>query len=295
LRPPFALGKNRRVSAHPVFPDIQLHSDEELAEALGAGIAERQTVHEWPLSCVQRLVLDDGTRLAYKSQLPPTVEAAFYERASSPLLPGGRPLGNLGACQTLAIDWIDAPSLRDVARDDAQLVAYGRRVLTQIGAIRGDLPVYLDVGSAGAWSAAAEVTLDKLRHLIRDRRFGLVDVDTAERVAAWTASGEVLARVADGSRVTHGDLKADQVFVTGDGYRVIDWQRPVVAPPEVDLVSLLVGERMSPRRFVDSTVVAIFWFLRLHWAVQAQFDLFPEFRGPLFDQWSAQAVRFLLR
>jgi hypothetical protein len=244
---------------------------------------------------VQRLHLDDGRRLAYKSQLPPTVEAAYYERASSPLLPGHRALGRLGDCETLAVEWVDAPLLRDVARDDADLVAHGRRVLAEIGQIRGDLPVYLDIGSVRAWSGAADTTLEKLRKLVADGRFTLVDLDAVDRVATWTGSPEVAARVGDDPRVTHGDLKADQVFVTGDGYRLIDWQRPVLGPAEVDLVSLLVDQRVSPRRFVPPTVVGIFWFLRLHWAVQAQFDLFPAFGGPLFDQWSAQAVRYLLR
>jgi aminoglycoside phosphotransferase (APT) family kinase protein len=51
--------------------------------------------------------------------------------------------------------------------------------------------------------------------------------------------------------VIHGDLKADQVFVTRAGYRVIDWQRPVVAPPEVDLVSLLVGQEVARELAVE--------------------------------------------
>jgi aminoglycoside phosphotransferase (APT) family kinase protein len=75
--------------------------------------------------------------------------------------------------------------------------------------------------------------------------------------------------------VIHGDLKADQVFVTPFGYCVIDWQRPIVAPPEVDLVSLLVGQEVDPYEFIDPQVVGIFWFLRLHWAVEAQYELFP--------------------
>src|SRR6266568_8072490 len=96
------------------------------------------------------------------------------------------------------------------------------------------------------------------------------------------------------------DLTADQIFVTGGGYRVIDWQRPVLGPPAVDLVALLVGAvtdrgpARDPRRHVDAAVVGVFWFLRLYWAVEAQFDLFPDFRGALFDQWSAEAITHIL-
>src|SRR6266849_4405267 len=127
------VGRNSRMQTHPIFTNILMHSDDELAEALGVGIVERETIHAWPLSCVQRLLLADGTKLIYKSQLPPTVEPEFYERASSPLLPGHRMLGRLGDCGTMNFEWIDAPLLRDEARDEAELVDHGKQVVAQIG------------------------------------------------------------------------------------------------------------------------------------------------------------------
>jgi Phosphotransferase enzyme family len=284
---------------HPFFTRLQLHSDEELAERLGLPIAERETVHEWPLSWVQRLRLEDGRRLIYKSQLPPTVEPEFYARAASSLLPGHRRLENLGECATMLLDWIDAPLLRDVAGSDTELIDHGRRVVAQIGAIHGDLPVYLDIGSAEAWSSVGAVTLEKLRQLVLDGRFGTTDLDAVERMRRWASSSPVVETITRSPRVIHGDLTAAQVFVTEDGYRVIDWQRPVLGPPEVDLVALLVGEVgragvcADPRRFVEASVVGVFWFLRLCWAVEAQFDLFPDFRGALFDQWAAEAIGHL--
>lgn len=284
------------MATHPFFTRLQTHSDEELSERLGLPITERETIHEWPLSWVQRLRLADGRRLIYKSQLPPTVEPEFYARASSSLLPGHRRLENLGECATMLFDWIDAPLLRDVAESDAALIDHGRRIVGQIGAIGGDLPVYLDIGSAEAWSSVGAVSLEKLRQLVLDGRFGSTDLDAVERVRRWAASPRIDETITRSPRVIHGDLTAAQVFVTEDGYRVIDWQRPVLGPPEVDLVALLVGEvgrageRVDPRRYVDGPVVGIFWFLRLCWAVEAQFDLFPDFRGALFDQWACEAI-----
>jgi hypothetical protein len=288
------------MQTHPFFTDILMHSDNELAETLGVNIAERETIHAWPLSCVQRLLLADGTKLIYKSQLPPTVEPEFYENASSPLMPGHRVLEKQGPCATMAIDWIHAPLLRDVARSDAEIVEHGRRVVAQIGEISGELPVYLDIGSPDAWPAVVDAVLEKLRRLSLDGRFGSTDLDAVDRVRRWAMSTRVVETVSECPRVIHGDLTAEQVFVTGDGYRVIDWQRPVFGPPEVDLVALLVGAVNNPspvcdpRRHVDAAVVGVFWFLRLYWAVEAQFDLFPNFRGPLFDQWSAEAITHIL-
>ncbi len=282
------------MEAHPFFEGIWLHSDEELAAALGTEVRERETIHEWPLSCVQRLLLADGTRLVYKSQLPPTVEPEFYARAASPLLPGYRVLGAVGDCTAMVVDWIDAPPLREVARTEDEYVEHGKKLVEQIGEIGGNPPVYLDVSSADAWSSLADITLANLRQLILDGRFGLVDPRQVARLTAWATSSAVIGTITEGPRIAHGDLMAEQVFVAEDGYRVVDWQRPVAAPPEVDLVALLAGQGIEPRRHVSTAAVGIFWFLRLHWAVEAQVHLFPSFRGPLFDRWSAEAVGYIL-
>jgi Ser/Thr protein kinase RdoA (MazF antagonist) len=188
----------------------------------------------------------------------------------------------------------------DVASGDGELVARGKQVIEQIGEIQGNLPAHLDIGSAEAWSSVGQVAFEKLGRLIEDGRFKSIDREAVDGVRQWAKSARVLDAVSARPRVIHGDLTAEQVFVTGDGYRVIDWQRPVIGPPEVDLVALLVGAvgdrgaAREPRRYVDAATVGVFWFLRLYWAVEAQFDLFPDFRGGLFDQWASEAVAGIL-
>ncbi len=232
--------------------------------------------------------------MIYKSQLPPTVEPEFYARAVSPLLPRQRALGALGRCATMVIDWIDAPALSDVAHGEAELVAHGRQVVARIGEIRGDLPVYQDIGSPRAWAALASFALDGLRQLVRRGWINQVNLGQVDRLQTWVTDPDTIDRGTAGARVVHGDLGADQVFVTADGYRVIDWQRPAMAPPGVDLVSLLVGEGINPRPHVSAVAVRAFWLLRLHWAVEAQTHLFPEQPWPMFDEWSAEATRQIL-
>ena len=280
--------------SHPFFKNLLTHSDDALAEKLDIAIRERKTVHEWPLSVVQKLTLQDGRQFAYKSQLPPTVEPQFYAAASSSLLTNTQSLVKLGDCAIMIFDWIDAPLLRDEAYSTSALVHHGKRVIDEIGKIEGSLPAYLDIGSAEAWSSVSEIVFAKLTTLIGDRRMTLVTLDALERVRQWTQSPSVIETVGSQSRLSHGDLTAEQIFVTPDGYRVIDWQRPVIAPPDVDLVALLVGQNLDPRAYVDPIVIGVFWFLRLNWAVEAQFDLFPDKRWPLFDQWAAEAVNHIL-
>jgi len=279
---------------HPVFTDVVLHSDDELAELLGGRVDERKTIHAWPLSCVQAVRMDDGTSLVYKVQLPPTVEPEFYASASSSLLPGHRLLGPIGPGFAMAIDWVDAPSLSEAARGGG-LLERGRDIVSEIAGIAGDLPSYLDIGSVANWTAVVDEVLSRRDELTAKGWFTHDDREAADRIRAWAGSSAVLSAIGAGSRVIHGDLTGDQVFVTDSGYRVIDWQRPIVAPAEVDLVSLLVEKRVEPHGIVDDAVVGIFWFLRLHWAVVAQYELFPGARRKLFDDWAHEAVDSILQ
>jgi hypothetical protein len=282
------------MTTHPVFTDLVLHSDDDLAELLGGRIDERETIHAWPLSCVQAVRLDDGTRLAYKVQLPPTVEPEFYASASSSLLPGYRLLGPVGQGVAMVINWIDAPLLPEVARGDG-LIESGREIISEIAAIRGDLPSYLDIGSVTSWTAVVDEVLSRREQLTETGWFTHPDHQAANRIRAWARSEPVVSAISAGSRVIHGDLTGGQVFVTESGYRVIDWQRPVIAPAEVDLVSLLVGSRVDPHGVIDDATVGIFWLLRLHWAVAAQYELFPDARRKLFDDWATEAVDKILQ
>lgn len=279
---------------HPIFSDIRLHSDDELAAVLSAGITERTTMHEWPLSCVQRLTLDNGRRLVYKSQLPPTVEPEFYQQATSPLLPGHQLLGRLGTCETMVLDFIDGPQLRAKASGAEELLAHGRELVQQIGQIDGRLPVYVDVGTPERWASKVDTTLDKVTRLHQSGRFSSIRPQTVRRLAAWAAQPAVIDAATRDARVLHGDLKADQVLLADDGYRVLDWQRPVLACPDLDLVALLEGEDLDSQAHLDGNLVRVFWMLRLQWAAEAQHDLFPDFRGPLFKRWAVEAVSKVL-
>jgi hypothetical protein len=272
---------------------VQLDTDAALEAILNAGIAHRETIHEWPLSCVQKLCLDNNVKYAYKSQLPPTVEPEFYEKAVSALLPGHSILGRLGECVTMLLQWIDAPSLRGFANNE-ELMVHSKKVIEQIGGIRGSVPVYLDIGTDTAWLAAVSDTLEKLGTLLGDGRMKLEDSGVIKYFRNWAESAGVLSALSQNSRVIHGDFRAEQIFVTEDGYRVIDWQRPVLAPAEVDLVSLLVDRHISPYGIIDNPVIGIFWFLRLHWVVVAQHDLFPQKHWPVYSQLASEALNQIL-
>jgi len=276
---------------HETF-DLDLHTTPELEALLGEAVAERRHLHSWPFSLVERLTTASGRRWIYKTQRTPTFEPEVYARVCSPLLPASRLLTSDGVRSTMLLEFVDAPLVRDLQLPGAELARHGRAVVEAIGGLDADIPAYIDVGDRARWAAFVDATLAMLTELVSDSRLTLtVDADFGD-VAAWAGSNDV-RRLIDGARPGHGDLNPGNVFVTPDGYRVIDWQRPQLAPPEVDLVALLEG---TPSLFqhASAPAIGVFYFLRLYWTVEAKTNLLPGVTG-LFDRWASDAIAFIRR
>ena len=139
---------------HSYF-DLLLHDDDELALLAGGQLVERITLHEWPLSCVQRLGLADGRRLIYKTQYGPTVEPEVYARVRSGLLPWAETIyragGHAGRHAGMLIEYVDAPTFEDLDPSEGDAVRVGREVLARIAEIDGERPHYIDVSDEGRW------------------------------------------------------------------------------------------------------------------------------------------------
>ena len=275
---------------HPHF-DLDLHTTEELSALLGEPVTERAHLHSWPLSSVERLTTASGQRWVYKSQHAPTFEPEVYAAVRSPLLPGHRLLTRDAERATMLLEFIDAPVLRDLALPADELARHGRALVEAVGTIEADVPVYVDIASRARWAAFVDRVLAMLAALTADGRLTLsVDGDVSD-VAAWAASPEVLALIDTTSRLTHGDGNPGNAFLTADGYRIIDWQQPKLAPRDTDLVCLLEG---YPTLFehAPAPAIGVFYMLRLHWAVEAKTHLLPQITG-VFDRWSSDALSFI--
>ena len=267
-------------------------SDAAIAGALGTQVAERVEVHRWPLSCVQRLLLEDGTSLAYKAQLQPSVETRFYAVARSPLLLPARVLAE-GPCSHLVLPWVSRPSLAEQELPAAELAATVAVLGREIAAIQGDLPTYLDLGSASGIQAIAEQVLAMASVLVGDGRLPSLTTHDLAFVSDWVGRPSVVHALTTDRVYTNGDLTANQVFVPEAGtqhYTVVDWQRPVWATAGVDVVSALMDAGHDPADHVDWPPIGAYWLQLLHWAVTAQHDFFPEQGWPVFDHWATQAV-----
>lgn len=253
---------------HPYF-DLLLHGDSELESLTGLKILERITLHEWPLSCVQRLTLDRGRQVIYKSQYGPTVEADVYARARSPLLPWAESRYRAEGHVCMLIEYIDAPMFEDLEPSEADALRVADEVCAGIETMGDDLPAYLDVRDAERWQAYVHALLSELRALIDGGAFSETTTEMAADLARWAALPSVLAAFDGPCGYVHRDLGADNVLVQPDGLRVIDWQRPIWGPTDLDRIDLLNSLGYDPLRHVDAGVFQVWLILAIGWLTEA--------------------------
>lgn len=273
--------------------DLLLHDDEELTLLIQSGILERVTLHEWPLSCVQRLDLADGRKLIYKTQFGPTVEPEFYATARSSLLPSAQTIYQSDGHVCMLLEYVDAPRVQDLDWQEEEAVRIGREVMEQVAAITGELPYYVDVSDEPKWERFVHVTLTSLRALIDEGKFSLVEKALLRDLERWAFSEPVLSVVRTQPGSVHRDLGGDNVFVLPDGYRVIDWQRPVLGPTSIDLATLLESLGFDPLPHVGESVVKVLDFFRVNWAMECAVKWFPV-GAPTYDKWVAESTSRIL-
>lgn len=281
---------------HPYF-NLWLHDDDELVPLTGSEIVERVTLHEWPLSCVQRLTLADGRKLIYKTQYGPTVEPEVYASARSDLLPWAETVyradGHAGRHACMLIEYIDAPMFEDLAPSEEDAVRVGREVQAQIAEIGGERPHYIDVSDEARWTVYIEAMLDELSGLIQQGAFTITTPAMVRELARCAQSEPVLDAIRARSGYVHRDMSADNILVLPEGgYRVIDWQRPILGPVDLDLVDLLNSLDYDPLPHVDAGVVQVRHLLSIGWLTEAKARWFPE--GQSYDQQIASIIQALL-
>jgi hypothetical protein len=266
------------------FFDLLLHTDAELEDHFGSSLYERHTLHEWPLSCVQRLDFADGRRMVYKSQSGPTVETEFYRHASSPALSSIEVLHHEGPYSSLVMEYLDAPRLWDLHLAGEDLLRIGKALKDEIHRVQGAFPVYLNIRTWQRWQVVMAEMVANLRRLVQTAEFACVTsvmVDTVERAAVSPAVLDVYEQPVG---LVHGDLAGDNVFVLpGGGYRIIDWQRPLMGPVDLDLANLADSFDIDPRLWVGPGVATAFSLLRIQWLVEAAIRWFPAGKGTYDD------------
>lgn len=273
---------------HPHF-QLYLHGNDELEPILKMRILERSSLHEWPLSSVELLKTEEGKRWLYKSQTEPSVEADFYAKASSPLLLEAIPLKALQANhQHLLIPYLEYPLLETYSFSADECLSVAKTLIAKLAEVRGDFPVYLDLGTAAKWQGVVSHLMRNLEALMRDKTFQSFDARALQKIQHVAFRKDLLDLFSEVGLV-HGDLKADNVFLASGDFKVIDWQRPLRAPKILDLVCLLESFHLELASFVNEGALNLFYLLQIHWLTECSIKWFPD-GAESYDRQMAELV-----
>lgn len=260
---------------HP-YHDLWMHDDDELSKHIGTAILNRRTIHEWPLSCVQIVDLEDGEKRIYKSQFGPTVESEFYAQAKSPLLPQAETLFRENGHSCMLLEFIDAPHVRDLTLSPREGLAMCNALMSELRRIEGTPPCYLDVSSPEKWRDVVGATLEDLLSLIDTGQFSQTTRETVAALEQCALSETVVSATQADVGLVHSDPSGDNVFVLPQGFRVIDWQRPKRGPRDFDKVAFLHCLGLDPLEHVEPGVVAAWYFLCAYWPTQCKKRWIPD-------------------
>jgi hypothetical protein len=158
--------------------------------------------------------------------------------------------------------------------------------------MRGNVPWYRDLSSVHRWQTFVARVLDDLARLVDSAAFTLTTREDVTTLREWASRRAVLDQFRIKVRTIHGDAIRGNVFVTSQGVKLIDWQRPLPAPAEIDIVSLLESMDFSPIGSVDPAIIGIFHFTRLAWTVECQITWIPG--GTCCDSWVSDHTRAIV-
>ena len=176
----------------------------------------------------------------------------------------------------MLFEFIEAPRIDDLKLSDEAILAAGNDIIEHIAKIEGELPHHHDISERKLWVELIEMMLAKLGKLVTQGIFRDVDHSSLHNLKKWTFSEEVLGALERSVGFVHSDLSGDNVFVMPDGYRVIDWQRPIIGPKELDLASLFESQDREMLRYVNQSIVWIMYMLRIEWFTECAVQWFPE-------------------
>jgi thiamine kinase-like enzyme len=128
------------------------------------------------------------------------------------------------------------------------------------------------------WKELMETMLENLEELVFQGSLQTVDNAALRRLRIWAFHEEILAALGKNIGFVHNDLSRDNIFVMPDGYRIIDWQRPILGPKELDLAALLTSLKRETRGFVEESIVWIMYLLQIEWFTECAVRWFPEGR-----------------
>jgi hypothetical protein len=252
---------------HPHF-DLMLPSNQMLERHVQARVTTRLVCHEWPLSCVERVVFDGGMEKYCKTMRAPSREIEAYRSLQSPLLVRAIILAESEDSSAILLDCFSGSRLTKNALEREGLSNFLDSLKRGLSEIQGVGPVFVDLSTIEKVTIQMNEMLDRLR-----RRFGgeaprRIDSDLLQVAERCATNPLVQAAFIQDAIYTNGDLSADNILLSDNEMRVIDWQFPRIASFDVECVNLFTSLGLDPRERLPDSVIAAALLCKIRWLAE---------------------------
>ena len=262
---------------HQYF-DLQILTNDEVHNILDRTIVERETLAQWPLSCVEKVTCNDGSCWIVKSNHEPcNIEGHFYAKVDNPHVIKPIYIQNTPPYQTIIYRYIDGISFSVVnlnkKRDTERCYREDYSpILASIS--QPDLPVYLKIDTKEDFLNNFNTMLSQLTHLVNVGKFFLIKKEEIEFLSKIIDSELSIDIAIKKTRLIHGDFSVENILHDHHHQRVIilDWQRPIYGSPLIDEYSFVKSREFNP----DPPAMLIGSLVQIFWLVDCAVNWFPE-------------------
>jgi hypothetical protein len=205
------------------FLELWIHDNKELEIVLNKRIVSREKLHHWPLSYVEKILLEDNTVLIYKSQsLATSVEHEFYQKIKAPFLISPLWIDIYNGCSMMLLPYI--PNLENGEDNSVNEDEFDKdisQISKHIQKIE-NLPIFWDFSSIEKF-----LTVAKDVGSILDSFTGTITSEYKK----WLIKKAPVCFYNQFIGNVHGDLKVENIFRKDKKILyIIDWQLPMKAP-----------------------------------------------------------------
>jgi len=172
----------------------------------------------------------------------------------------------------MLLEFVDAPLMDDLALTEDAVWRLREEIAEQIAEIEGDLVFYIDISDRTKWLQLVDSTLTDLEDLLVQGRFEKTTVETVGILDRYARGPAVLDAATSNAGLVHGDPSGDNVLITDDGYKVIDWQRPLLGPTDLNR-SFLDDPELDAQ--TKKGLLGIEAFLLIRWVTECKKTWIP--------------------
>ena len=265
------------MQAHQFF-DLQILTNKEIGDILDQPITERETLAQWPLSCVEKITCENGSSWIVKANHEPCdIEGRFYAKINHPNVI--KPVHIQTTCpyqniiyryiEGFSYDVVNLNKKRDAItcfRDDFQ------PLLSSIN--QPNLPVYLKIDTKEEFLTNFDILPNRLTRLVNTGTFDLITKDEIGLLSRIIVSDLTIEIAIKNTSLVHGDFTIDNILFDMDknSLIILDWQRPIYGSQLIDEYAFVKSRGFDP----DPPAQLIGSLVQIYWLVDCAVNWFPE-------------------